>query len=817
MSSPPRMFRVLTLLVLSATSIAQAETWDIYPPAPALYGKRAQLQLVAERTAGPLHQDVTGKATFRSLNPEILQVTSQGLVTPVANGTGQVEITLGNEKTTVAVKVDRADVDQPWSFREDVQAVLTKTGCNMGACHGAQAGKKGFKLTLRGYDPFQDHDTLVRQSKGRRVSLADPGRSLILLKGTGTIPHGGGVRFTPDSQEYRIVSEWIAEGGAPPKAEDAAITKLEIFPKQVTLAPEGTQHFSVCATYSDGRTRDVTRWAKYNSTEAGVAAIDEAGEVKVTGKGESSITAWYGSKVTVATVSIPYPRAIPEEVFTKAEKKNLIDDLVLAKLQRLRIPPSGKCTDGEFLRRAYLDSLGVLPSVSETQAFLANTAPDKRDRLIDSLLKRPEYVDYWSYQWADLLLLNSNRLHPSAVWAFSRWIRDSVSSNKPWDKFARDIITASGSTLENGAANFFVLHKDPQELNETACSTFLGLSIGCAKCHDHPLERWTQDDYYSMSNLLARVQQKAGSQEGDIVVFPTPNGDVRHPIRTSTPPPRPLDGEALPLDSTADRREHLARWLTSPQNPYFARAIVNKIWANYLGRGLVESVDDLRATNPASNEELLNALAQDFVKHNYDIQYLIRLIMNSATYQRSAIATADNKDDDRFYSHYLMKRMSAEVLLDALSQVTEVPTSYPGYPAGYRALQLPDSNVSSYFLTAFGRPSREFPCACERSDDANVTQSLHLSNGETLNDKIKATNSIVERFLKEKKGDAETIESLYLAAFCRRPTADEMKNLVAILASAKGKTEAETLAERKLALQDLLWATLSSKEFLFVQ
>ena len=793
----------------------------ILPPRPILTGPNATQQLIVEEMRdGQPAGDLTAKARFSSGNTLVAEVGATGVVTPVGDGMAVIRADVAGRSVETQVEIKAARSVEPWSFRHDVQSVLTKSGCNMGACHGAQAGKKGFKLALRGYDHFMDYNTLTRQSKGRRVSLADPANSLMLLKATGAIPHGGGTRFDDESLEYRIVSEWIAAGAPAPRADDPTVVGLEIFPRQVTLDAGQTQQILVRALYSDGRERDVTKWAKYTSTEVGVAAIDDAGKVTVTGRGEAAITVWFSSKVTVATVSVPYEKKIPAEVFASSPRFGFIDEIVVDKLRRLNIPPSGTCTDSEFLRRACLDTLGVLPTIDEAKEFLADASVDKRARLIDRLLGRPEYVDYWSYKWSDLLLVSTKKLKGPAVWAFSSWVRQAVEKNKPWDQFAREIVTASGSTIDNGAANYFVLHKDAKLLNEATTLTFLGLSIGCAQCHDHPLERWTLDDYYGMANLFSRVRSKDGTIDGESIVFPVSTGDIKHPTRIAPPLARPLDGVALEPSDTHDRREHLAQWLTAPANPYFAKALANRVWANYLGRGLVEMVDDLRATNPSSNEVLLAALADDFIKHKYDVKQLIRTIMNSAAYQRSPQATPENGADDRFYSHYLVKRMSAEVMLDALSQVTGAPSEFPDYPKGLRALQLPDSNIVSYFLNAFGRPVREFTCECERNAEPSITQTLHLANGKTLNDKLKLPENVIKRWLDEKISDVDVIDRIYLSTLSRYPSATEKERLVAALAEAEsvaaGADAAAQSAARRDALEDILWAVLTSKEFLFV-
>lgn len=828
-------FWQLTTVVLAATwsiasSAAEPAGLSIFPPKPTLNGRHARQQLIVEQTRGGLSAgDVTGRAKFVSSAPSIATVDSQGVVTPVSNGTTTIRVEIDQKVAETQVTVNKVDksTEESWSFRNDVQPVLTRAGCNMGACHGAQAGKKGFKLSLRGYDHEADYDTLTRQARGRRVLLSEPAHSLMLLKATGAVPHGGGARFDTHSLEYRILSEWIADGAPGPLPSDPTVVSVEILPRQVTLdrsadakSAEMTmnngaqQQLLVEATYSDGTRRDVTHWAKYTSTEAGVATVDDEGRVRVMGFGETAITVWFASRVSIASISVPFSNQVDPAVYTREPRHNFVDQFVLDKLQQLRIPPSPQAADNDFLRRAFLDTLGILPTAEEAEKFLAEKSPDKSARLIEQLLARPEYVDYWSYKWSDLLLVSTKtrKLTEPGVWAFYQWIRQGVADNKPWDQFARDVITAKGSTVENGAANYFVLHKEPKVLNEATTLTFMGLSIGCAQCHDHPLERWTLDDYYGMANLFSRVRLKDGPG-GEVVVYPTSLGEILHPARGTAPIPRPLDGIAMSPDDPRDRREHLARWLTAPENPYFARAIVNRVWANYMGRGLVEKVDDLRATNPPTNDLLLTALAEDLVRHRYDMKHLMRTIMSSSAYQRSATALPGNAADDRFYSHFLPKRLSAEVLLDALSQVTAIPTQFPDYPRGERALQLPDTNIASYFLNAFGRPAREFTCECERTEEPSVTQTLHLANGETLNHKLKATGGTIDRWIEQKLSDAEVLDRLYLTAFSRHPTRSEKERLSRALSEAATTTPP---SPRRTILEDLLWATLTSKEFLFV-
>jgi len=706
-----------------------------------------------------------------------------------------------------------------WSFRNHVIPVLTRLGCNSGACHGAAAGKNGFKLTLRGYDPELDYAVLTRQSLGRRVNKIEPAKSLILLKPTMAIGHGGGKRMDTSSLEYKVIVEWIAGGMTPPAESDLRILKLEVSPKAATMAAGSEQPLKVLAHYSDGRAEDVTRWVKYSSADPGIASVDDDGKVKMQGHGETAISVWYHSQVSFARVANPFPNAISAEVFAKSPRHNFVDDLVIKKLQTLKIAPSEQATDREFIRRAFLDAIGALPTPQEVERFIADNSPDKRARLIDSLLKREEYVDYWTNRWSDLFLVSSAKIGETAMWSFYNWIRESAAANKPWDRMAREIVTATGNTLENGAANYYVMHKEKTELTENFSMAFLGMSITCARCHNHPLEKWTQKQYYQMSNLFARVGMKNGVRAGDVQVYTNPTGEVNHPRLGKPLLPAPLDGEQLALNSAKDRREYLAEWLTSPNNPYFAKSLVNRVWRNFMGRGLVEAVDDMRATNPPSNEELLNALTKDFTDHGFDIKHLIRTIMNSAAYQRSSKPSGPNetnKQDERYYSRYIIKRLPAEAMLDAISQITGVLTEFPGQPAGTRAMQLPDSRVNSYFLTIFGKPPRLATCECERTSEPSVTQALHVINGDTINQKLRAPGGIVDSFVKLGVSDEMTINHLYLAALSRPPRNDEVNHLLEVMnESREAKNSRDAQAARRQAIEDLVWAVLTSKEFLF--
>ncbi len=712
------------------------------------------------------------------------------------------------------------------SFRNHVQSVLTKSGCNMGACHGAAAGKNGLYLSLRGYNDDADWLALTRSAGGRRLNLADPGRSLILLKATGTVPHKGGRRFDVDSPEYTTLARWIAAGAPGPHESDARLVRLAVLPDHATLTPGSAHQVRVEATFSDGRTEDVTRWAKYTSANETVANVGDTGDVRVIGFGEAGINAWYLSQIAVGHVTAPYTNTLPADLFSSLAARNFIDEQVHAKLRELKLPPSPRSTDGEFLRRSSLDTIGVLPTLTEVREFLADTHPDKRDALIERLLQRPEFVDYWSYRWSDLLLVNSKSLKSAPARAYYGWIRQQVERNRPWDEFARDLITAQGSTLENGAGNFFLLHDDPRALAETTTQAFMGMSVGCARCHNHPSEKWTNDDYFALANLFSRVRAKNTDVDGERILVSTPAGELIQPRTGKPQKPRPLDGTALEWDAAKDRRVHLAEWLTSPKNPYFARAIVNRLWANFYGVGLVDRVDDLRVSNPPSNEPLLTAAADYLIAQKYDLKALMREILRSETYQRSSETVPGNAGDTRHYARYYPRRLMAEVILDAYSQVTGVPTDFKrltengdttalDYPRGTRALQLPDSQIASYFLKNFGKPDRTQTCDCERTAEPSVAQVLHIANGATLNDKLRAEPCRLTARLATAAAapQAETaavglIEEAYLAALARLPEAGERTRLLQLLRDTPP-------AERRAAVEDLYWALLSSKEFLF--
>ncbi len=775
---------------------------------PEAIQRLAVAQQVDGRIRGPAQVD-----QWTSSNPNVVTV-EDGLALPVADGIA--ELTAATPQGTVTAKVNVVGTGEvfTWSFRNHVQSVLTKAGCNSGACHGAQAGKAGFRLSLRGFDSTGDFAAITRHARGRRIVPSDPGRSLLLTKPTGAVAHGGGMRLDVGSRSYQAVAGWIAAGTPSPADNDPRLDHLEVFPQQAVLKPGDEQRLIVVAHFSDGHTEDVTAWAKFTSANLTVAEVAEDGLVQVVGQGEGAITVWYLSQVALAGVTVPFDAKLDPQMFAKAPRHNFIDTHVLAKLQDLNIPPSPLASDGEFLRRAMLDTIGRLPTATEAREFIASTNPDKRTQLIDQLFQRSELVDYWTYKWSDVLLVSSDKLKPAAMWSYNRWVRDNVAANTPWDEMARELVTAKGSTLEQGATNFFVLHDDPLDLAETTSQAFLGLSIGCAKCHNHPLEKWTNRQYFAMANLFARVRAKEAAGDGNKTIFDASSGDVIQPLTGVAQPPQPLDGQVLAPGAAKNRREHLADWLTSPQNRFFAKAVTNRVWANFMNVGLVESVDDLRLSNPASNAPLLDALADYLVEKDFDLQALMRLILQSATYQRSSQVVPGNEADTRFYARFYPERLMAEVLLDAMSQVTQSPTKFGNYPSGWRAMQLPDVAVDNYFLKTFGRPERVITCECERTSQPSMVQVLHISNGSTLNEKIAAAGNQIDTHLTSKQTVEEIIEELYLAALARLPKESERKQLLALLNGEKPQGGAEEQLRRE-QIEDLYWSVLSSKEFLF--
>jgi len=822
------MYRWIPVCLVVFGSVLHADEIRLLPSSLSLDGPSDRHRLLAERfDADVAIGTITENLQLKSDDVNIARVQDD-VVFPVGNGETVIRALLnGQEAASATVSVKNADQRRPWSFRNHVQAVLAKQGCNSGACHGALAGKGGFKLSLRGYDTARDHFNMTTQQLGRRIDLAEPGLSLLLTKPTTAVPHKGGKRLDVDSLHYKVLSEWIAEGARPPTDQDARLEHLEVLPEQVTLTKGQKQPFIIRAHYENGQVEDVTQWAGFTSANEAVATVDDTGAASVIGPGEGAITAWFGSRIVIARITSPFEQDIAPNAYVLAGRRNFIDELVLKQLRRLNLNPSPQCDDEVFVRRAFLDTIGTLPTSLEVREFLADGSPTKRDDLIEDLLSRSEFVDYWAYHWSDLLMINGTLLRPDAVKAYYAWIREHVQANTPWDEFVRAVVTAKGSSIENGATNFYALHQSPEDMAENVSQAFLGLSIGCAKCHNHPLEKWTNDQYYGFANLFSRVRAKgwggdARNGDGKRTLVAVSSGELIQPRTGKPQPPTPLDQEPLPFETERDRREYLADWLVSPDNTLFARSISNRVWRNYLAVGLVEQVDDMRASNPASNEELLQGISGYLVDHDYNLKSLMREILRSETYQRASTPQDDNNGDRRYYSRYYPKRLMAEVMLDAVSQVTAVATdfnkiAYPGadvrdtdfYPKGTRAIQLYDSAVQSYFLQTFGRNQRRITCECERSDEPSMVQVLHISNGDTINGKLSEKDNQLQKLQDQFKDDpAGLLDELFLSSLSRYPKPAEKTEMLKLLSEAKPE-------DQRPLLEDIAWGIISSREFLF--
>jgi hypothetical protein len=712
----------------------------------------------------------------------------------------------------------------PVSFRNDVMAVLSRAGCNQGACHGNQNGKNGFKLSLRGQDPDFDFDALTRDTLGRRTDRLHPEDSLILAKATSTVPHEGGKRFDRESLEYRLLVRWIAEGLRRDPPDTPVLRRLEVTPsEQVLIEPADHVPLHVRAIFSDNSSRDVTRLAVFETSNF-VVRVDADGVARQQSRGETTILVRYLDRQ--AAVQLAFVSARPGFVWPNPPEANYIDHHVFAKLRTLRMAPSALASDAVFLRRLYLDVLGVLPTPDETRHFLADSRPDKRARLINALLERPEFADFWALKWSDLLHNEEKALDRKGVQVFHDWIRRSIADGKPLNEFARELIAGRGSTYSQPAANWYRALRDPQARAEAAAQVFLGIRMQCARCHNHPFDRWTQTDYHSLAAFFCRVQYRilennrrdrldTHAFDGEQVVWMARGGEIKHPRSGEVLRPLFLGVDTPAFAAYGDRLLALADWIADPKNPFFARAQANRVWYHLFARGIVEPNDDFRASNPPINAPLLDALSQDFAAHNFDLRHLVRTILNSRTYQLSAVPNETNREDENNFARALVRPLQAEQLLDALSQVTGVATDFPGYPPGTRAAQLPGVGANrgrrqrasdgQQFLTSFGKPIRLLSCECERSEDTTLNQAFQLITGPLLNKMLSATDNRIGRLLAVGKTDAEIVEESYLAALCRPPSAMERQTALAMIGRAK---------DRRAALEDLVWGLVNAKEFL---
>ncbi|MEI7921441.1 MAG: DUF1549 domain-containing protein [Planctomycetota bacterium] len=751
-----------------------------------------------------LTDDVTLKASMTLENPAFASL-EKAVLKPVADGSTKLTIQYAGKSLVVPVKVASSKAVRPISFRMDIMPIFMKSNCNTGSCHGAARGKDGFRLSLFGFDPEGDHHRLTREMPGRRLNQAVPAESTFIEKAVGAVQHTGGKRIEPGGEMYQTLIRWIEAGS--PNDDVAKLPKLvsvDLAPKQAVLDGKGSsQRMTVLAKYSDGTDRDVTSLAVFLTNNESTAAVSQDGVVTAGDRGEAFVMARFET-FTVGSQFLVLPKGLKFDYPQEADA-NYIDGLVASKLKKLRMSPSVLCDDETFLRRVYLDIIGTTPTVTEASAFLDSKAPDKRAKVIDELLGRKEFTELWVNKWAEILQIRSSvQVSYKAMFLYYNWLMEKISKNTPMDKMVQELLGANGGTFKNPATNFYQQTTDQLVLTESVAQVFMGMRIQCAQCHNHPFDRWTQDDYYGFSAFFSQIGRKGTDDYRETVVFNSQGGDTRHPVGGRVMPPKFLGDEA-PNTVGKDRRVILAEWLASPRNPFFAKSFVNRVWAHFYGLGIVEPVDDFRVSNPASNPELLDELAKRFTESNYDLRKIVREICNSRTYQRSTKRNDSNLTDEKNFAHANLRRIQAESLLDTISVVTDTKDKFNGLPTGSRAVQIADGGYSTYFLTTFGRATRETPCSCEVKMEPTLSQALHLLNGDTVNQKIK-TGGVIEKLMKDKPKLEDRISDLYIRCFARRPTPEEVAKVTKALAIEP---------DPKKAMEDLFWALLNSREFLF--
>ncbi len=777
-----------------------------------------QLLVLAQSTDGQTI-DVTREAAYAPADTRLVAVTVAGRVLPLRDGQTALQVEWRGQRISVPLEVSGIAAPPPVSFQRDVIPILSKASCNSGGCHGKAEGQNGFKLSVFGYDVVADHQAITLAGRGRRVFPASPDRSLLLLKATAIMPHGGGQKVEPGSSWYRLLRRWIEEGvrGADSDETSSAATlavAIAVEPTEIVLPPKGTHQLRVTAVLASGERRNVTAEAEYQSNNEGLASADRDGLVGATEvPGEAAILVRYLGHVAVCRVTRP---RLGQD-FVRPPEANFVDTLVWNKLNRLQVPASPRIDDATFLRRVYLDTIGTLPTSVEARQFLAAAAHDplgessaaRRRQLVQELLERTEYADYWAQRWSDILQADKDTITPQGVFALSRWVRKQIATNVPYDQFARTILTAQGATLGDSPAAFFQVQSDAEKAARAVSQLFLGVRIECAQCHHHPFERWDQKDYFALAGFFTGIERKPSAAGGMKIVAVgglNPNLNLKHPRTGLEVVPAGFGAPPANLSAGKDRRLALAAWATSADNPYFTRAIVNRIWAHYFGRGLVEPVDDLRATNPASNEPLLDALAAHLVSLRYDVKAFTRTLLESTVYQLSADSNPSNQLDEQNFSHAAWKPLPAEVLLDAVSQATGMPEEFNGWPLGYRAIQVWDNKLPSDFLSVFGRPSRQTVCVCERGTEPSIAQALHLMNAERTTEKIRHPHGRARRLAESTQSPDEIVSELYLATFSRFPNDSERQWMLQAFGESSHRVE---------SVEDILWTLLNSKEFVF--
>jgi hypothetical protein len=798
--------------VAADTSVAPSGTIIVHPAALELRHQRQPHSLqVLGATADGYSLDLRGQAKFTSADPRIAVVDDSGWARPVANGETRITIVAAGQTQVVPVKVQLPLTEPAISFRHEVMAVLSRAGCNAGACHGYSLGKNGFKLSLRGAAPEQDYPAIVRELSGRRINFQFPEESLVVAKARGDVPHEGGTRFPRTSLSNHILVNWARQGAPDDLGDPARVVGVRLVPDKLVLRPGQQHRLQLIADYNNSGQRDVTRLGVFTVNNDQFAAVNDEGLVIGGDPGETAIVARF--ERTFAATSTIVLKADGPFTPTPVPADNLIDRAVVEKLNRLKITPSPVADDEELLRRVYLDLIGLQPKPDEVRAFLADSASTKREKVIDALFERSEFIDHWSLKWGDLLQNSRLTVSQESMYLFREFIRSAVAGNMPLDELARRLLVGRGSSSEDPASTYFASSKDTNDTVERITQVFCGVRMLCARCHSHPMENWTQGDYYGLASFFTQVTVR-----GDIRTRAVPNaklvqlnlgaGPAINP-RTGLPQlPKFLGGEEIKLTTDKDRREVYAAWLTSPKNLFFARSFVNRIWSYFFHRGIIEPVDDIRSTNPPINPALLDALTQDFIAHKFDVRWLMRRIVTSATYQRSSTPTPSNRHDEQNFSHAIPRRIPAEALLDSLVQATGVPESFPGAPGGFRAGQLPDGEIDNAFLRLFGKPQRMDACECERDNGSNMLQALHFINGTSILARVQNPGARPAQLLAAKLSDEQLVSELYLWCLARRPREAEKKVSVEFLKSYKER--------RTEAVQDLAWALLNSKDFLLV-
>jgi hypothetical protein len=801
----------LTLILVSLPAGAET-TLELHSGVPGgkpatLKGKDASLQLVA--TAVPSDKapfDVTRSVTWTVEPASILIVSATGVATPLTDGTATVTATSGDAKATASIIVSGSSAWRSANFTHEIVPLFTKYGCNGGGCHGKSEGQNGFKLSLLGFEPAEDYEHLVFESRGRRLFPAAPENSLLMLKATGEMPHGGGARMERGTPDYLTIVRWMEQGAPAGKPDDPHPVSISVFPADRLLQPDSTQQLQITAKYSDGTIRDITTSVQYDSAAKDMLEVSSTGIVKAARQtGDAAVMIRYKEMAGVFRATIPLGAPMGEF----PPERNFIDRHVFAKLRTLGLPPSGVCDDATFLRRVTLDIAGRIPSTAEAGAFTADTNPDKRAALVDRLLAGTDYADYFAGKWSSLLRNKRGNSPARTTYTFHAWLRDSLNHNKPYDQFVREVIAASGSISSNPATGWYRAVTKSQDQLQDVAQVFCGQRLQCAQCHHHPFEKWSQQDYYGFAAFFSTVGRKPADEPGEEAVFNQwREAFALNPKTQKNVKPTPLGGETLALKPQEDPRRALASWLTAPENPFFSRILVNRYWKHFFGRGLVEPEDDLRITNPATNPELMEGLAYFFADSKYNLKALVRAMCLSSTYQLSSLPNQYNATDRQNFSRFFPRRLPAEVLLDAIDTVTGVPTKFSGQPSGTRAVALPDDtfNAGSYFLTVFGRPDNSSACECERSQDSSLAQSLHLLNSKGLQEKLSGAEGRAAALAKDKAGPEDRVRLLFLSLNARTPSADETKKAVDYVTAREGKPA---------AWEDLIWALINSKEFLF--